>query len=84
MPGIPASGLLVDRAEDLVVLPPGAVQPIAPADSANGCIAGTFELAGHPIHLLRTDRLLTVAEQAALAALTEDAEQRRDAWSTAA
>lgn len=71
-----AQAYLVERAADLVTLAESAIQPVEEAGTLNGCIAAELVLGERLVHLLAPERLLTVQEQARVAALTQAAAER--------
>ncbi|MDP4025059.1 chemotaxis protein CheW [Methylobacterium sp. NEAU 140] len=60
---------LVDRVADLVSVPDDARQPVAEAESLNGCVAAEIALGGGLVHALDPERLLTARERARVEAL---------------
>jgi purine-binding chemotaxis protein CheW len=82
--GRSGTGLLVDRAEETVMIPPEAVLPIDPADTLNGCAIALAETAGGRVHVLSAERLLAEAEATALAELTDEAAKRLAEWNVPA
>ncbi len=67
---------LVDRVVDLVNVPSAAHRPADPATSLNGCVGGGVIIGDALIPVLDPARLLTVAEQGRLDALTRAAAER--------
>ena len=71
-------GLLVDRAEGFVT--PASLEPLASADTLNGCATAVFAHEGGVGWLIDPARLLGVAEGDMLAALVAEARRRRAEW----
>lgn len=67
---------LVDRATDVVSLEAGALRPVAPERTLNGCVEAELALRDRLVHLLGLDRLLTAEESARLSALAQAARER--------
>ena len=78
-----ATALLVDRVLDVVEADAAAVSPADREDSLNGCVAAHLQHDAALTPVLALDRLLLQAERTRLAALTQDAQSRLDAWSPA-
>ncbi len=77
------SALLVNRVSDVLAVPPGALVPVAPSDSFNGCAQAEVSAGGQVIHLLSPERILLEQERAALAGFQALAEQRLRSWESA-
>ena len=71
-------GLLVDRAEGFVT--PASLEPLASADTLNGCATAVFAHEGGVGWLIDPARLLGVAEGDMRAALVAEARRRRAEW----
>ncbi|WP_349362347.1 chemotaxis protein CheW [Roseomonas sp. E05] len=78
-----ALGLLVDRALDLLRIPQGRLRPLAAEATPNGCALAEIETPEGFVHLLAVERVLLAQEQAALAALRENAQARLAEWASA-
>jgi purine-binding chemotaxis protein CheW len=86
MPALGKSGtaLLVDRAEEAVMIAPEAVLPVDPADTFNGCAIALAETNDGRVHVLSAARLVAAAEATALAELGDEAAKRLAEWSVPA
>ncbi|WP_293968061.1 chemotaxis protein CheW [Sphingomonas sp.] len=73
-------GLLVDRAEETVMIAAEAIAPLDPADTLNGCAIALADTGHGLVPVLSVARLLATAETAALAELTDLASRRLAAW----
>ncbi|GJE34933.1 chemotaxis protein CheW [Methylobacterium oxalidis] len=71
-----ARALLVDRASDLVSVPPEAVRPVEPGQTLNGCVAAEVTVRGRLVHALSLARILTQEESGRLDALARAARAR--------
>jgi purine-binding chemotaxis protein CheW len=78
--GESGAGLLVDRAEETVMIAREAVLPIDPADTLNGCAIALAETDEGRVHVLSASRLIATAEATALAELGEEATKRLAEW----
>jgi purine-binding chemotaxis protein CheW len=75
-----AVALLVDRALDVVQVPPDDLRPVERDETLNGCVEAQFTLGETVYHLLAADRLLLAEERARLRELQEAGAARLDAW----
>ncbi|GJE16381.1 hypothetical protein AIGOOFII_1086 [Methylobacterium marchantiae] len=71
-----STAFLVDRAEDLVVVPDSDIRPVERDSTLNGCVEAEFERERSIVHVLSPSRLLSEEERARLAALTRTASER--------
>ncbi|QJU56943.1 chemotaxis protein CheW [Sphingomonas sp. AP4-R1] len=78
--GEAGAGLLVDRAEEAIVVPEEAILPLDPADTLNSCAIALAETDEGRVHVLSAARLLAAAEREALAALGAEAARRLGEW----
>lgn len=72
--------LLVDRAADLVRVPPEAVTPVLDGATLNGCVAHEIRLGERLLHGLSPERILLAEERARLDAQTRAAQARLAEW----
>lgn len=68
--------LLVDAVDAVVHLDDGALRPVVPAATLNGCVAGQWRRQGATVHLLDADRLLLRQEEERLRQLAEQVRRR--------
>lgn len=61
------TAFLVDRADDLVVVPEAAIRPVAGDLTLNGCVAAEIAHGDRLLHVLDLARLLTAEERRRLA-----------------
>lgn len=74
------AAFLVDRVEDLVVVPSTAIQPVAETRTLNGCVTAEITLGDRMVHVLDLARLLTAEERQRLDDLTRAAAGRLAAF----
>lgn len=74
------TAFLVDRAEDLVVVPDAAIRPVSEARTLNGCVAAEIVRGDGLVHVLDRARLLTVEERQRLDGFTRAAAERLAAF----
>ncbi|MBY0294588.1 MAG: chemotaxis protein CheW [Methylobacterium sp.] len=72
--------LLVDRAADLVHVPPEAMTPVTDGATLNGCVAHEIRLGERLLHGLSPERVLLAEERARLDAQTRAAQARLAEW----
>ncbi|WP_239025232.1 chemotaxis protein CheW [Rhodoligotrophos defluvii] len=72
--------LLVDRVMDLATVQTTQLMPVRDRHTLNGCVGAELDLDGELIHVLEPRHLLLAEEQAVMADLTRQAEQRLKAW----
>ena len=75
-----ATAFLVDRADDLVVVPNAAIRAVAETRTLNGCVAAEITLGDRMVHVLDLARLLTAEERQRLDDLTRAAAGRLAAF----
>ncbi|MDN3589141.1 chemotaxis protein CheW [Methylobacterium adhaesivum] len=75
-----AIAFLVDRVDDLVVVPDGAIRPVAEARTLNGCVAAEIALGDRMVHVLDPARLLDAEERQRLEDFTRAVAERRAAF----
>jgi purine-binding chemotaxis protein CheW len=79
-----ALAFLVDRVVDVTVIDERQLCPVREAGTLNGCVEAEIDMESHLVHLLSLERMLFAEEQQAIAALTEQAQDRLGEWAVTA